>query len=61
MALREWSALCVPMRVTWGRHSRGNAPMSIYVEKGHVTYEVHVNKRGVNHRRPPLRVIYALA
>ena len=29
VALRELSVLCVMMRVTWGRHRRGSAPMSI--------------------------------
>ena len=34
MALRERSALCVPVRVTWGRYRRGSAPMFIGLGHG---------------------------
>ena len=36
MALRERSAPCIPIRVTWGLHRRGSAPMFITAGIGEV-------------------------
>ena len=37
MALRERNAPCVLLRLTWGRHRRGSAPVFISVTQSHST------------------------